>query len=248
MALKQIVFMVAVALPAPAMAQGDWEYNATVYGWFPGVSTTVETPLGQVEAEADFDEVLDTLDIAFLGAIEARKGRWSLIGDLQFFDIGAESPTPFGTAFSDIEIDSQMTLFSAYATYALVDNDKTRFDVGGGVRYNDATVETRLISLGTTPNASLTNDGSWSDLLLAARVNHAFDDRWFVVAYADVGGFGIEDSSELTWQTFAGAGYRLGGNWSGVAGFRHLSIEREFGPANIVAEVSGPFLGFQKSF
>ncbi|MEL6828604.1 MAG: hypothetical protein AAFO63_00565, partial [Pseudomonadota bacterium] len=86
MSLKRILLLAAVALPGPAAAESDWEYTSTLYGWFPGVTTTVETPVGEIEAEVDFDEVLETLDLAFLGALEARKGKLSLIGDFQFFD------------------------------------------------------------------------------------------------------------------------------------------------------------------
>ena len=166
MPAKWIAILAAMAAPSAfaqtATPEKDWEYIATAYGWFPGVSSTVETPIGEIEAEVDFDEVLDTLDIAFLGAFEARKGRLSLIGDLQFFDISTEAETPTGMLFSDAEVDSQMVLFSAYATYAVVDSDDLRFDVGAGVRMADATIETLLVGQDTNPDVSFEVDGSWT--------------------------------------------------------------------------------------
>ena len=248
MSLKRIALLAAVAMPGTAAAETDWEYTATLYGWFPGVTTTVETPQGEIEAEVDFDEVLETLDIAVLGALEARNGRWSLIGDLQYFDIGADFATPNGALFNGGEVDSQMALFSAYATYAVVDNTDTRIDVGGGLRYNDATFETQLVSQGTAPNLTSEDDGSWTDLLLAARVKHQFNDQWSGIAYGDVGGFGIEDSSDLSWRAFAGAGYRFNETWSVVGGYQYLSIDRDFERTNITAEIAGPFLGVQIAF
>ncbi|MEL7447112.1 MAG: hypothetical protein AAGK02_15095, partial [Pseudomonadota bacterium] len=134
MSLERIILLAAAAMPGTAAADSDWEYTAKLYGWFPGVTTTVETPIGEVEAEVDFDEVLETLDIAFLGAFEARKGRLALIGDLQFFDVSAETERAPG-AFTRAEIDSQLVIFSVYGTYALVDSDDFRFDVGGGLRF-----------------------------------------------------------------------------------------------------------------
>ncbi len=251
MSMRWIPLLAAVATlaaPGSAAAQSEWEHTATLYGWFPGVSTTVETPIGEVESEVGFDEIFDTLDIAFLGALEARNGRFSLVGDLQYFDVGVEAEPPAGVLFSDAEVDSQMVLVSAYATYAVVDTANARFDVGAGVRYVDATIETHLIGQGTTPDATFSRDGGWTDVLVAARVSGQFSDRWSGVAYADVGGFGIGDSSDLTWQAFAGAGYQFNETWSAVGGYRHLSIERAFGAFDVTADVSGPFLGFQASF
>lgn len=253
MSKKWMALLAALMTAGPAVAdssstESDWSYTATLYGWFPGVSTTVETPQGEIEAEVDFDEVLETLDIAFLGALEARKGRWSLIGDFQYFDIGADFATPTGALFSGGEVDSKMALFSAYATYAVVQNSDTRFDVGGGLRYYDVTVETQLISQGTAPTLLLEDDGSWTDLLLAARVKHHFNARWSGIAYGDLGGFGLDDASELSWRAFAGAGYQFNERWSAVGGYQYLSIDRDFERTNITSEIAGPFLGVQIAF
>jgi hypothetical protein len=249
MSIRWIPLLAAVALgiPGSAAAQEAWDYQGTLYGWFPGVTTTVETPFGEVEGEVSFDEILETLDMAFLGAIEARKGRVSLVADLQFFDVGVEAEPP-GLPFSEAEIDSQMTLLGAYATYAVIDQADLRVDVGGGLRYVDAAIDTHLVGQGTTPDASFSRDGGWTDAIIAARVRRQFNERWHGVAYADVGGFGIEDSSDLTWQAFVGGGYRINQTWSASAGYRHLVIEREFRSAPVTVEVSGPFMGFQASF
>ncbi len=251
MSIRWIPFLAAVAAlatPSTVSAQSEWDYTATLYGWFPGVSTTVETPVGEVESEVEFDQIFDTLDIAFLGALEARNGRFSLVGDLQYFDVGVEAEPPAGVLFGDAEVDSQMVLASAYATYAVIDNADLRFDIGAGVRYVDATIEAKLVGAGTTPDTTFSRDGSWADVLVAARVSRPFNDRWYGVAYADVGGFGIGDSSELTWQAFAGAGYQVNETWSAVGGYRHLTIERPFGAFDVTADVSGPLLGFQARF
>ena len=90
--------------------------------------------------------------------------------------------------------------------------------------------------------------GGWTDAVIAARVSRQFNDNWYGFAYADVGGFGIGDSSDLTWQAFAGAGYRFSETWSVAGGYRNLTIEREFGPLDVTSDVSGPFLGFQARF
>jgi len=248
MARRWLVLLAATALPSAAAAEGEWDYTATFYGWFPGVSTRVETPVGAVESEVGFEDILESLDIAFFGAFEARNGKWSLSADLQYIDVGKTAEAPTGVLFSDAEIDSKLVVLGAYATYAVVDRPDLRFDLGAGLRHTHATIETRLVGQGATADRSFSNDASWVDGVIAARMNLRLDDRWRAIAFADVGGFGIGESSDLTWQVAAGVGYRLSEKWSAIGGYRHLTIERSFHGSDISVDVSGPFLGFQASF
>ncbi len=238
----------ALASPAPALSQDGWEYTATAYGWFAGLSGTVETPMGDIETDVDFGDILESLDIAFLGAFEARKKRLSLIADLQYFDLSSDVDVPTGALFSGGETDTQTVLLSGYAVYALVESDNVRFDVGGGLRYTYADIDVDLVGQDPALDQSVSVDGDFVDLLIAARLTGNFTERLYGVAFADVGGFGIEDSSDLTWQTAGAVGYRFNKTWSALGGYRHLSINREFGPTDTTTVVSGPFLGFQASF
>jgi hypothetical protein len=240
---------VALGSPSVAAAEDDWKYTATIYGWFAGVKTTLDTPAGEVTSEVDVEELFKDLDIGFLGALEARKGRTSLIGDLQYFDFTIESEPPAGNLFSDVETDLKLTFASAYATYAIVDNADLRFDVGGGLRYVDVSIETDLVGVAPAPNVTASADESWVDGVIAARVNHKFGDRTYGLAYADVGGFGVGDSSDLTWQAFVGGGYRFNETWSALGGYRHFVFERPVAAdTDFEYELSGPFLGVQATF
>jgi hypothetical protein len=240
---------VAMAAPSSAAAESEWDYTATVYGWFAGVTTTLDTPAGEVTSEIDVEEVLEDLDIGFLGAIEARKGRVSVLGDLQYFDFTIESHPPAGAPFSDAETDLKLLFASAYATYALVDSADLRFEVGGGLRLVDVSIETDLVGQSPTPDVAFSNDESWVDGVIAARVNRKFGDRWYGSAYADVGGFGLGESSDLTWQVYGGGGYRFNETWSALGGYRHFVIERAVGAdSDFEYELSGPVLGLQANF
>jgi len=249
MSLKRIyIAAAALAFSMPAAAEENWEYIGTLYGWFPGHETSVDTPFGEFETEVEFSEILENLDFAAFGAFEARKGRWAFVVDGMYVDLSSEVKTPFGTLFKEGEIESQGALVSAYATYAPVMTKDLRLDIGGGVRYANVSIDSSLKGQGGVPNVSYSDDGSWADLLLAARVKYFFSGDWFTVAYADVGGFGIGESSDLTWQGSIGLGYRINESVSTRSGFRYLSIEREFDRADISTDVSGPFLGVQVTF
>lgn len=248
MSLKSLAVLTAFLASAPAMAQDDWEYRATFYGWLTGVTTEAETPLGEFEAEIDFADIFDELDIAAFGAFEARKGRWSFIGDGMYVQLSPEISLPAQSPLSRGEIETQTGLISAYATYAVIDEADWRFDIGGGLRYYDASTDTTLIAQDGSTVGAFTSEGSWTDLLLAARATRTFNEKWWGIAYADIGGFGIEDSSELSWQVFGGFGYRLSDTWSAIAGYRYLSIERDVLNSSITADLYGPQIGVQVAF
>lgn len=238
----------ALLIPSSAVAQDGWQYSVSVYGWFSGLGSTVSTPFGDVETDLSFSDVWDNLDMAAFGAFEARNGRWSLIGDLVYADLGAEEPTPLGALFRQAEIDVTTTLVSAYAAYAVLDTPQTRLDLAGGVRYNSMDIEFGLISNGGPADFNFASSDSWWDPLVGARVHHAFNDQWSGIASADVGGFSMGDGADLTWQAYVGIGYRFNERWSAQAGYRHLSIERNFNGRDVEIEISGPLVGVQYTF
>jgi opacity protein-like surface antigen len=240
------ICLLATTVPMSAQAQ-DWEYTATLSGWFSGIGTEVDTRFGTLETELSFADVWDNLDMAFFGSFEARQGRWSLIGDLVYADLGTERATPFGQAFRSAEVQVKATLLSGYATYNVLDTSVQKLDLGAGFRFNDVSVDVQLNG-NLLPSTSQLSSDNWVDPLLAARFQHDFSDKWFAVGFADVGGFGIGDASNLTWQAYGGIGYRFNETWSAQAGYRYLSIDRDFGGRNITLDMSGPIIGVQATF
>ena len=53
-------------------------YRASLYLWGAGIAG--ETPRGS-EIDVGFDTLIKNLDLAFMGAFEARQGPWALIGN-----------------------------------------------------------------------------------------------------------------------------------------------------------------------
>ncbi|MEO0698712.1 MAG: hypothetical protein AAFY81_03225 [Pseudomonadota bacterium] len=262
MSLKWIAFLSILATPIVAFAQASqtpaeeapaedkWEITNTVYGWFPGITTTVETPIGEVQAGQSFGDVLETLDLAFLGALEARKGWLTLVGDVQYFDISAEDEVtgPTSPLVGVLEIGSRILIVSGYATYAVVDTLATRLYPGAGARAIDASIETTIFGTGEEGDANFTNDGGWVDALVAAKLVQQLGKDWTGTLYGDVGGFGIGSSSDITFQASASVGYQLDDTFTVVTGYRFLRIEREIDNAEITVDTSGPFLGSKIKF
>lgn len=238
---------VAAALPMAAKAQ-SWEYGGSVYLWMSALDTTLDSPLGRVETELSFGDILDSLEFAVFAKIEARNGPWSLLGDLNYSDLKTSLATP-GPVFSAAEIDPTLTIVSAYGGYAFVDRPDLRVEVGGGLRYYDLSIDTSLTgSSGGVPDQSLRFSENWVDPVLGVRVNAPLSDNWFAKGFADAGGFGIGDSSNLSWQVYVGAEYMINATWSVEFGYRHLSVDKDLENATLEMDQYGPLVGVSLRF
>jgi hypothetical protein len=206
------------------------------------------TPLGSVETSLSFGDILDDLEFALFAKIEARKGRWVLLGDLNYSDLQTSLDTP-RPVFSVAEVDPTLTIVSAYGGYAFVDRPDLRSEVGGGLRYYDLSIDTSLTgSSGGAPDQSLRFSENWVDPVLGVRLNAPLSDRWFAKGFADAGGFGIGDASNLSWQVYVGADDVLNATWSVEFGCRHLSIDKDLENATVEMDQSGPLVGISLRF
>jgi hypothetical protein len=113
-ALGSLAVVVTAAAPLTAAAQG-WEYSASIYVWMSGIETSVDTPLGTVETELSFGDILEDLDFAFFGTFRATNGPWVVLGDLNYSALTSGRGSPFGVVFSDVEVGTQLTIASAFA-------------------------------------------------------------------------------------------------------------------------------------
>lgn len=238
--------LAALSLPGAAGAQ-SWEYGASLYVWMSALDTAVETPLGTIETELSFSDILDKLDFALFATFEARNGPWMLMGDLNYTELETSLATP-GPIFSEADVDPTLTIVSAFGGYAVVDRPDLRIEAGGGLRFYDLALDTRIVG-GIAPGGQTFNvSESWVDPLVGVHVRAPLSDRWFARGFADVGGFGIGDASELSWQIYAGGGYVINRTWAVEFGYRHLSIEKDLDTISLTMDQSGPLIGLSARF
>lgn len=137
----------------PASAQ-DWTFSASLYGWVPGLSASVDTRFGEVESEASGSGALDELDMAFRETLEARNGRWGLIGDLLYAKLSADADSPLDLRFSDADLETQVTAFSGYALYRTYEDAHVILDAGGGFRAFGVGLDVGLDSADSRPTST----------------------------------------------------------------------------------------------
>lgn len=226
------------ALAAPATAQ-DWAGQVTLYGWGAGVGGdfTPFTGAPTLSFDKSLSEVLEDLDAAFFATGLARRGNLVLFGDLTYTSSSRGGLIPPG-----IPATGEVTLKSITLAAG------RRFDAGGGTTVDllgglrgwdiDGAI--------TTPGPSIAPSASFIDPILAVRVNTPLSDRWSVLSYADIGGFGA--GSDFTWQAAVTANWQARDNlWLSV-GWRHLAVDYSDGGTVFDGAMSGPVVGITLQF
>jgi opacity protein-like surface antigen len=227
-----------------AVAQDtSWSYNATFYGWFPGMTTSVETDAGTIESEASASDSLSNLDMAFMGTFGAQRGRWGFVGDLLYIDLSDSTDTPLGL-FGNVDVEVTATTFSAYALYRVTSDPAVVFDIGAGFRAFDLGVDLELTP-GSLLGRSQSVSDRWVDPLIAARLALPINEDWSLTGFADWGGTGGGDE---TWQVFGSVKYAFNDRWSTQLGYRYMDISKEIEGRKVSVDLGGPLLAVSYSF
>lgn len=230
--------------PAAAQQSTDWSFAGSIYGWLPALSTSIDTNsrAGTVETDLSITDAIDTLDFAFMGTLEARKGPVTFLGDLIYTDLSISERSPRGLIFDKSTVDTKLTMFSGYGLYSVRETEMVDFSVGAGFRVYSMDVDLGLQG-GLLDGRKFGGSESWVDPLVVARLVVPFSEKWFATAFGDIGGFGIGDASELTYQALVSVGYRLNDRWSTQFAYRYLNIEKDVNGDDTTLELYGPVIG-----
>ena len=224
------------------------------YLWLPEMDGNVtirgETAPAFVSVGELWDLFTHDLNMAFLGQIEAKYGRVGLVANGVYMDL---SP---GGEVRGLQFNSSyaQTIIDLFATYDLLGGDQScncgrsaQFELLAGVRYNSLNGDITLTGpRGNTVSRSGAED--WTDLIVGARGRFPLNERLALLARADVGGFGINGCSQLTWNVEAAAEYQCSKRASVFAGYRLLKIDYTRGDFGYDMRIDGPMAGFVIAF
>lgn len=230
-----MIFALALVFSAPLFAAESssadkWKFDASLYGW--GASMGGQTATG-TNVDVDFNDLLNNLELAFMGAFGAHKGKWSFLADVIYLDV-SESATISGVPVK-VELESWIvTPFVAYTVYGT-----ERWDLGllGGARYLYMNPD---LSIG--PYRSSKSESIW-DGIIGVRGNINLSEKWYLPYHLDLGA----GESDFTWQALLGIGYHFS-RIDLSAGYRYLKWD--FGSDKVIKEmdISGPFAGLRIRF
>src|SRR5512141_1714286 len=144
-----------LAVSAPASAEelmdGPLQFRAQIYGWFPSISGTTAFPppaTGSASVNVDMGDVLSSLNFAFMGTLEMRKGRVGLLTDYIYLNMdatksatrdltltgpGGRIELPVG-ATADVNVELKGWAWTLAGTYAAIETPTYQLDVLAGTR------------------------------------------------------------------------------------------------------------------
>jgi len=235
--------ILTVGLPTAGYAE-KWEKVISLYGWVPGLDTSIGTDFGDFETSPSGSDVLSDLEMVFMGTFEAHRGRWGIVKDIIYVDLSDTQDTPFGALFSDGTVDVTAWAVSGYLTYTIFENSSSSYELAGGVRYFDLDTSISL-SDGTLPAQSGTLNDNWFDPVIGIRGHWKLSEKWSASAFADYGGSG---GSSETWQVLATLDYSINESLFARFGYRHMDISKTIDGRDVDIGLSGPILGLTYKF
>lgn len=239
----------AAAATAPAASAqgtggGGLAFAATPYLWIAGLSGSVTTRSGRSptqDIEASFGDTLSNLSgFAFMGAAEARYGRFGLVGDIMTLTVESDFSTPRNALFAGGTARATTTTGAVLGLFRVVEDASNALDLGAGARIWSLSTKLSLHP-GILPGQIVKPSTSWADPLIALRYTLRFSERWGITVFGDIGGFGA--GSQLTWEAFGTLNYRPN-SWSEFrVGYRHLYVDRSARGTEFDIGLSGPIIG-----
>lgn len=227
-----------VISPSP---QSDWELTLGLYAWGAGLDGTLGAAGVTAPVDISFSDILDTLDMTAMGAVELRKDRWGFQLEGLYLRNSLK-----GTAFLPVtnrpvaaKLTAKTTRLQPVLTYRLVENEHTTVDLLAGATYYNISNEIRVFGPRAVRGGKAADD--WFDPVVGVRVNQRIAERWSLQGRADIGGFGV--NSDLVWQALGLVGYDLTPSATLFGGWRHAAVDYSNGGFVYDAASSGPIIG-----
>jgi hypothetical protein len=228
---------------ADSGAGDDWQLAAILYMWAPGINGSTA---GGSEFDVSFDTLISNLNMTFMGAVEARKGPWSLLGDVIYLNAGGDGggqvpvvAAPGVAADVQVDVKTRSWILNLIGGYNIWQSEQGSLDALLGARYLEMKVDFGLdLALGPFAiSRQRSPQDTVVDGVMGVKGYLNINPKWYVPFYLDAG----TGESELTWQASAGIAYRF--NWGDVSlQYRHLAWEFASGDRLNDLSVSGPLL------
>lgn len=240
--LKRFCLSAALIAFAPGTATAEeWEFMlAPLFLWGMSIDGVSAIDGNALPLDLSFtDDVFDNINTAFSLHFEARKSDLLLFAEYQYVSLDPELEASVGPAAINASIDFKVNMAELGAGYTVSGNERTRWEVLGGLRWTDHDMDVELDGPAVLPGRIKGGD-DWYQGFLGARVSTRLGDRWQLIARADYG-YGGSDNDALHLTAMVDYRFR---NWgSAFFGYRYMDIDYEGSSYLYDARQQGPQLG-----
>jgi hypothetical protein len=244
--------------PTPAQTPADqWQFNAILYGYFAKLRGSATFRSGTTaDITVDPNQILNSLNIAAMGAFELRKGPWGLFTDIMYVDASASKSATRAFSIGDVMIpasvtanmkfDVKSTVWTLAGSYRAVADPELIADIILGARNLDLKQHldwhfSADVGPFTGPGrqgSGESNPNNWDAIVgFKGRAMLGVEHKWFVPYYLDLGG----GNSDYTWQGVLGVGYTFSSWGEVIVAWKYLDYQ--FKNHNSSLSMSGPAIG-----
>lgn len=230
--------------PITVAEPDEWTFSITPYFWAAGLSGKVSQPrLPVIDIDADFNKLLEDLDFGAMLIADARKGRYSVFGDLIYTKIGSQGDTPRGILATGADVKTSTFAGLLGVGYSVLEHSPHQLDVVGGLRV--WSVDTDVTLKGAFLNGRKRSDSAtWVDALVGIRGNYNFSSKMYITGWGLVGAGG----AEADWDVGLGLGYNFSKTVSAAVGYRAVGVDYSRGNFKFDAVLQGPMAGLTLRF
>jgi hypothetical protein len=179
------------------------------------------------------------MDGAFTIHFEARKQDLLLFLEYQYVSVDPSIEASIGPVNIKADVDFTVNSAEIGAGYTLLQSDATRWEVLGGVRWQDHDLDVGIEGPEFLP-AQIKGGDDWYQGFLGGRVISSVGKNWNLIARGD---YGYGGSDNDAWHVSLMADYRFRDWGSAFIGYRYLKVDYEGGSYAYDAEQEGPQLG-----
>lgn len=211
--------------------EGSWGFFIAPYGWLTGVEGTVVTDGEGVDLDVPFEDFYESTRAGLQLYFEARRNKLFFAFDGTWATLGGE----MDGHLLDLDIEVRQRIYDVRIGYEVYNKklgdviQKPKFDwqrrgiidlfVGG--RYFRTEPVITLTPIIGDPR-KISGVDSRIDPFLGLRIGWDMSYRWAIGFRGDIGGFGIGDAAQFTWQGAAELGFRLSRRITLFGGYRYL--------------------------
>jgi hypothetical protein len=233
------VLILALAVTAAAQGAGDGDtlrFGLGLYGWYADVSGD---SAGGGKTEVEAEDLVKNLKMGFMGLFEAQKGKWSLLADVIYIDVGDDGDIAEGL---EAEVELTNWVVTPMVAYRIWENDRLSVNALAGARYLSIKADVGLNSRAPLPEGRRDvseSGGNW-DGILGLRGHAKLGGKWYLPYHLDIGA----GDAKLTWQGMAAIGYSFS-RIDVAAGYRYLEWDFDDRPIFDNLAIHGPFAGIK---